>query len=711
MRTAFIQVETYFYYPWNSARRRAHIVISVLALLMALVVCALGPLGASKAAPAKPLVNPAVAETLAALQANSSVLTLVPNGNDLYVGGTFTTIGGLKARGLARYNMQTGVWSTVGNDNVANGNGVNGLVAAVAVVGNDIYIGGSFTRCYNSSSSNVSANCIARFNTATKTWNALGADSGTTGNGFDGDVGTIIALNGSVYMGGTFKHAHISNGNDLLTNGVARWTGSTWAALGKGTTTDSSSGVVNDLAAIGNDLYVCGTFTGVTNSNDTKLGVGYIARWDTQANTWAALGTGVGSANNGVDGIVNALAANGTDLYVGGSFSQAINSGSSKLLANNLARWNGSTWNVVGSSATPMGNGTENTVWELTYSGGFLYVGGDFIGAMTNGAKTSANGIVRWNGTTWTPFGNSMGAGGNGVNFTVNTITPVGSVVYVGGDFNQAYNSTGNTVNADMLARWTGTNWATLGGSAVKALATVSAASFSAGELTAEGIVAAYGTGLATSSATATSTPLPTTLAGTTVAVRDSAGVTRNAPLFFVSSGQINFVVPTGTAAGSADITVTAGDGSVSASTVTIANVAPGLFTMNTNGAGAVAAVALRIKANGTQTFETVAEFNTTTQRWVTKPIDLGADLGANSDVVYLIPYGSGIRNRSSLANVTATIGGTSVPVEFAGKQGGLAGVDQLNLRLPRTLIGRGEVDLILRVDGKQANTVKVNIK
>src|SRR6185436_15408140 len=122
-----------------------------------------------------------------------------------------------------------------------------------------------------------------------------GGESGTNGNGFDGDVGTIAVLNGSVYMGGTFKHAHISTGNDVLTNGIARWTGTTWAALGKGTNTDTSSGVVNDLAAIDNDLYVGGTFTSVTNSNDTKVGVGYIARWNTQTNTWSALGTGIGS--------------------------------------------------------------------------------------------------------------------------------------------------------------------------------------------------------------------------------------------------------------------------------------------------------------------------------------------------------------------------------------------------------------------------------
>jgi len=37
--------------------------------------------------------------------------------------------------------------------------------------------------------------------------------------------------------------------------------------------------------------------------------------------------------------------------------------------------------------------------------------------------------------------------------------------------------------------------------------------------------------------------------------------------------------------------------------------------------------------------------------------------------------------------------------------------MDQANLRIPRSLVGRGEVDLVLTVDGKAANTVRVNIK
>ena len=80
--------------------------------------------------------------------------------------------------------------------------------------------------------------------------------------------------------------------------------------------------------------------------------------------------------------------------------------------------------------------------------------------------------------------------------------------------------------------------------------------------------------GLATVTLSATNTPLPVTLAGTRVVVRDSMGAERDAPLFFVSPGQVNYQVPPGTAPGSAAVIVISGSGSTSLGSVTIAPVA-----------------------------------------------------------------------------------------------------------------------------------------
>src|SRR5262249_51145585 len=82
------------------------------------------------------------------------------------------------------------------------------------------------------------------------------------------------------------------------------------------------------------------------------------------------------------------------------------------------------------------------------------------------------------------------------------------------------------------------------GGSAVGAATSVSAASYNGAELAKESIVAAFGNGLATEVRAATSLPLPTTLAGTKVKVKDSAGAERDASLFFVAPTQVNYLLP-----------------------------------------------------------------------------------------------------------------------------------------------------------------------
>ena len=118
------------------------------------------------------------------------------------------------------------------------------------------------------------------------------------------------------------------------------------------------------------------------------------------------------------------------------------------------------------------------------------------------------------------------------------------------------------------------------------------------------------------------------------------------------------------------------------------------------------AALALRIR-NGVQTYENLAQFDQTQSRWVATPIDLGPD----TDQVFLVAFGTGLRNRSSLNAVTRSIGGSAATVSYLGAQGMLAGLDQANILLSRSLTGRGSVDLNLSVDGKTANTVSLTIK
>ncbi len=237
------------------------------------------------------------------------------------------------------------------------------------------------------------------------------------------------------------------------------------------------------------------------------------------------------------------------------------------------------------------------------------------------------------------------------------------------------------------------------------ALAIVSAASYVGSTLAPEVIVAGFGTNLATATAVATSLPLPTTLNGTSVRVRDASGTERPAPLFFVSSTQVNFLIPAGTSSGAAAVTVIRNNTSAATGTITIASVAPSLFSADASGKGLASANALRIGGGGGQTYEAVGKFDAAQNKYVPTPIELGPA----TDQVFLILYATGVRNRSSLGAVRATIGGVNAEVSFAGAQGAFAGLDQLNIRIPREVPG-GEMDVVVTVDNKASNPVRINV-
>jgi len=161
------------------------------------------------------------------------------------------------------------------------------------------------------------------------------------------------------------------------------------------------------------------------------------------------------------------------------------------------------------------------------------------------------------------------------------------------------------------------------------------------------------------------------------------------------------------TALGPATITVVRNSQAITSGTLQIDRVAPGLFAMNRQRpgracragdlreGGRIADLAVRIQTLGAC-------------RALASRCPL--DLGAATDQVFLQLYGTGIRGRTSLSASTAKIGGVDAPVEYAAWcRAWLGWTDKP--AVPRSLIGRGELDVVLTVDGKTANTVRVNIK
>jgi uncharacterized protein (TIGR03437 family) len=232
----------------------------------------------------------------------------------------------------------------------------------------------------------------------------------------------------------------------------------------------------------------------------------------------------------------------------------------------------------------------------------------------------------------------------------------------------------------------------------------VSAASFARPPVAPDAIVSIFGTSLAAGAAGAVTLPLPMVLAGTSVTIKDAAGTERQAPLFYVSPQQINCAIPAGTRPGPAVFTVTNGVGVQSRATVAIELAAPGVFSADASGRGVAAAYAQRFSGSAPATQYV---FDCSGGSCAPVPIDMGG----SSDEVYLILFGTGIRNRTGLGAVSARAGGQTVEVQYAGPQNVYEGLDQINLKLPRSLAGAGLVDIELVVDGVPANVVQVRIK
>ena len=230
-------------------------------------------------------------------------------------------------------------------------------------------------------------------------------------------------------------------------------------------------------------------------------------------------------------------------------------------------------------------------------------------------------------------------------------------------------------------------------------LAVVSAASLESGAVAPESLATIFGANLANS--TEGTGTLPVVLAGTSVFIQDSAGVIRPAPLLYVSPQQVNFLVPSGTSTGPSTVTVWNGTVPQSVRQL-VAPVAPSLFMLNAS--GLAAAYVDRVAAGGTQTIEPVFTLQNGTP--VARPISLGSP----AEQVYLILFGTGIR-QAGTGQTSVTVKGLAAPVTYAGPQPQFAGLDQVNVLLPKALAGSGDVIVLLTAQGADANPVHLSIR
>jgi len=320
---------------------------------------------------------------------NGIVNAVLVRGANVYVGGSFSEAGGIKANNIAKYDGTR--WSSLAG-------GVNGLVNALALSpdGSRLYAGGTFTIAGGTNGLlRVPANRVATLDLRCQgcAWESLGTGAE---NGLDNTVYALAASNSYVYVGGQFANAGTHSAPK-----VAMWSlnAGRWYSLAGGL-----NDTVYALSLSGNDLYAGGKFT---QTLSPVMSVSRMARWNTVSGVWSPLGY---SWSNGVNGTVYALAISGSNLYAGGTFTQAMG-----VNAANVARWNGSAW-------TALAGGLDGTVYALATVGAKVYAGGLFSGK-----------IDIWDGASWFSLGSGIGGSLSGVkSLSANSAT---GDLYVGGLF------------------------------------------------------------------------------------------------------------------------------------------------------------------------------------------------------------------------------------------------------------------------------------
>ncbi|MEW6158384.1 MAG: hypothetical protein AB1813_13190 [Verrucomicrobiota bacterium] len=344
-------------------------------------------------------------------QVSTRILSLLPSGNDLIVGGSFTAASGVAATNVARWTGAA--WLPIGS-------GVDLVVSALAANGTDLYAGGT-AGPYQAPSGNQPAYWGGR--AGPMRWNGEAWEE--IGGGVHGTavfdrvrIHDLLSADGKLYVAGNFARA-----GEFIAQGLVAWDGQLWNGLGN-ENFQGIYGAVSKILALGTNVFALGDFTRA-GSTDAQS----IARWD--GARWHAFAVVEG-------GSVLDFAAQKTDLIVAGTFT-----GISGVSAKSVARWDGSTW-------TALGNGISGSVAAVTATDRYVYVGGKLN---IPGAQ-EVIGAAKWDGQTWQILSGGLTENSH----SVSSIIARGEELYLAGRF--SFNS---TTRRSLIASWNGSEWAPVG--------------------------------------------------------------------------------------------------------------------------------------------------------------------------------------------------------------------------------------------------------
>jgi len=326
------------------------------------------------------------------------------SGQALFAGGSFTSMGGYVARGIAKWNPATHEWGDVGGGCYSNF--TNSFLAALHTYdfgsGSELVAAGS----YDTAGGVASTTHLARWNGARWT--------GMPGGQPASAVWALATFQGELVAGGGFASV-----GGVAANGIARLTGDGWQPLGTGMNGGFSPNVFslrvhNDGS--GAKLYAGGRFASLGGVS------GLIARWN--GSVWQPVGGGVasGSTFSDIETMTSFNDGSGTALYVGGWDLRPFQGN-----LCSVAKWDGVRWTAVGQYLG--GRTTALAVFD-DGSGPALYAGGT--------AQPGINYVAKLVGNTWVILDGGVGQPSGPPWPSVFGLYTWGDSLYVGGDFDYA---------------------------------------------------------------------------------------------------------------------------------------------------------------------------------------------------------------------------------------------------------------------------------
>ncbi|MFA6046516.1 MAG: hypothetical protein WC718_16145 [Phycisphaerales bacterium] len=267
-----------------------------------------------------------------------------------------------------------------------------GYIGALTVYQGDLIASGSFPSLGVIPGSGY----VARYDFDSGSWQSLGAGLNAGPNNAFGT--SFTEMNGELYIAGFFQNAGGVSG----TRSLARWNGTDFLPVDTGWVLPNAGGPVHAVWSCTSSDFLGSpkVFFGGSFEELNGLPAAHVAMWDgtTATKIVTSMPTLVSSAGS-INPLVTAMTVfddgqgGGKQLYIGGRFNSVDG-----VPALTVARWNGSTWSLVG---TNLGNTIITAevdcmkVWNDE-----LYIGGTNL--RVNGALAQ---VAKWNGTTWTAVG------------------------------------------------------------------------------------------------------------------------------------------------------------------------------------------------------------------------------------------------------------------------------------------------------------------